>query len=356
MLNPERVELVRLRLGLTKIGFAKSLGVDRKTLQRFEAAPHEHELSDEYVENLVRLSRYPRAYFEKTGSPELPSADAVSFRSLRSLTAGPRNRALAAGALAFELDDWIASRYDLPPHSIPKLDDRDPRDAALALRARWGIGERPIGNMINMLESHGVRVFSLSEETRHLDAYSFWRNGRPYVFLNTMKTAEHSRMDAAHELAHLTLHAHGGPSSHSAEHEANTFASAFLMPPGDLRANMPFVRRLSDLVRGKKRWGVSAATLAYALHKQGVISDWHYRGYCIELNKAGREKEPEPMQPETSQVWQKILTDLWRQGISMSRISQELCIPEHELTNLLFGIARTPTATLPRGRPALSLV
>lgn len=32
MFNPERVELVRLRLGLTKIGFAEQLGVDRKAL------------------------------------------------------------------------------------------------------------------------------------------------------------------------------------------------------------------------------------------------------------------------------------------------------------------------------------
>ena len=37
MQNPDRVELVRLRLGLTKLGFASALGVDRKTIQRFES-------------------------------------------------------------------------------------------------------------------------------------------------------------------------------------------------------------------------------------------------------------------------------------------------------------------------------
>jgi Zn-dependent peptidase ImmA (M78 family)/transcriptional regulator with XRE-family HTH domain len=353
MLNPERVELVRLRLGLTKIGFAKLLGVDRKTLQRFESG--DHDLNDECIAKLLSASKYPKEFFEKDSTPKYPGAEAVSFRSLRSLTAAPRNAALAAGALAFELDDWIAQRYEVPEHSLPKANNRDPVDAALAVRARWGIGERPIGNMINMLESHGVRVFSLSEETRHLDAYSFWREGRPYVFLNTMKTAEHSRYDSAHELGHLILHAHGGPTSRNAEDEANAFASAFLMPPADLRANVPFVRRFEDLVKGKKRWGVSVAALAYALHKQGIISDWHYRGYCIEINKSGRANEPDGMEPETSQVWQKILTDLWRQGISLTHIARELSIPEHELSNLLFGIARAPSA-VPKGRPALSVV
>ena len=352
MLNPDRVELVRLRLGLTKIGFAKALGVDRKTLQRFEAGTHD--LNPQCIDKLVEISDYPKEFFEKDEF-QYPDARAVSFRSLRSLTAMSRNAALAAGALAFELDDLINDRFELPKHSLPRLNNHMPADAAQALRAYWGIGERPIGNMINMLESHGVRVFSLSEETRHLDAYSFWRNDRPYVFLNTIKTPEHSRFDAAHELGHLIMHQHGGPSHRSAEDEAYTFASAFLMPPADLRAHLPVVRGLKDLLEGKQRWRVSAAALAYTLHKQGVISDWHYRGYCIELNKYGRANEPYGIEPEISQVWQKILTDLWRQGKTISHIASDLKIPERELSNLLFGIAAAPNETQ-RERPNLRIV
>ena len=270
MQNPERVELVRRRLGLTKIGFAKALDVDRKTVQRFEAG--EYDLSPNVINDLVNLSGYPKEFFEKGGF-DYPNSDAVSFRSLRSLTATSRDAALAAGALAFELDDWIDARFELAVHSLPRINSPSPVDAASALRATWNIGERPIGNMINLAESHGVRVFSLSEETRHLDAYSFWRNDRPYVFLNMMKTPEHSRFDAAHELGHLLLHRHGGPSHRSAEDEANAFASAFLMPIADLMAHLPVVRGLRDLLDGKKRWRVSASALAYTLHKHGIIPE-----------------------------------------------------------------------------------
>src|SRR3546814_6566541 len=49
------------------------------------------------------------------------------------------------------------------------------------------------------------------EDTKNVDAFSCWRNGQPFVFLNTFKSAERSRFDAAHELAHLVLHRHGGP-------------------------------------------------------------------------------------------------------------------------------------------------
>ena len=278
MQNPERVELVRRRLGLTKSGFAKALSVDRKTIQRFEGG--HCDLSENSLQTLTAISEYPRAFFEK-GDFDYPNADAVSFRSLRSLIASARDAALAAGALGFEVDDWINAHFELPSHSVPLLNTYAPVEAALALRTHWGFGVRPIGNMINILESHGIRVFSLAKITRHLDAYSFWRNDRPYVFLNTLKTPEHSRFDCAHELGHLVLHRHGGPAYRNAEDDANVFASAFLIPPADLQAHLPVVCELRDILEGKKRWRVSAATPAYALHKQKVISDWHYRGYCI---------------------------------------------------------------------------
>jgi Zn-dependent peptidase ImmA (M78 family) len=347
MFNPERVELVRLRLGLTKIGFAEQLGVDRKALQRFEGK--ESDLPQACRDRLLQISGYPEDFFQK-GSPEYPNPMGVSFRSLRSLTAASRNAAMAAGALAFELDDWITGQYELPEHELVSMRQAPPAEAAIELRAQWGIGTRPIGNLINLLESRGLRVFSLVEETRHLDAYSLWRNDKPYVFLNTLKTAERSRFDAAHELGHLILHRHTGSSHPRAEIEADEFASAFLMPAEDVLAEIRWVRSLDDLVIKKQRWGVSAAALAYTLHKMGKISDWHYRGYCIALGKLGRNVEPRPMPKETSQVWSKILTDLWRQGISLSRLADKLRIPERELNSLLFGIAAAPAEPSSPGR------
>lgn len=343
MFNPERVELARRRLGLTKIAFAELLGIDRKSFLRFENG--EYDLPVKAQERLILESGFSSDFFEK-GAPEYPNPKAVSFRSLRSLTAGARDAALAVAALAFEFDDYILSRYQLPSHDLVPEKGTDPTKAALMLRAQWGIGSRPIGNMLNLMEAHGVRVFTLAEETRHLDAYSFWRNNKPYIFLNTLKTAERSRFDAAHELGHLILHRHTGSAHINAEAEADAFASAFLMPREDLIAEIPVVRSLRTIISKKIRWGVSAAALAYSLHKLGRITDWHYRNYCIELGKIGRElvamgrdPEPEPMPRETSQIWAKVLTDLWRQGKTLSRLSIDLAIPERELNSMLFGIA-----------------
>lgn len=88
---------------------------------------------------------------------------------------------------------------------------------------------------------------------------------------------------------------------------------------------------------------MSVSSLNYALHKIGKISDWHYTSYYKMLAKVGRENEPNPMPRETSQVWTKILTDLWKSGMPLSRVADQLFVPEAELNNLLFGIASSIT-------------
>ena len=248
MINPDRVELVRKRLGLTKSGFAKSLGVTRRTIQRFELEGKE--FPQGCLDRLCELSGFAPEYFSRP-SPELPNPDGVSFRSLRSLTAAKRDMAMAAGGIAFEFDDWVSERYARPEHDIMQAEKISPAAAAAQLRAEWSMGERPIGNVVNLLESHGIRVFSLVEETRHLDAYSLWRNDAPYIFLNTTKTSERSRHDACHELGHLVMHRHTGSKHPKAEDEANAFASAFLMPPNDLLAETHWDMDLYDLIRKK---------------------------------------------------------------------------------------------------------
>lgn len=350
--TPERVDFVRRRLGLNKSEFATKLGVDRKTLQRI--ASDKQGLSEELLLRLTRFSGYPREFFLKS-VPVLPDPSSVSFRSLRSLTARPREAAIAAAGLAFELDDWVRRRVELPQHDLPRLDDYEPREAAAALRSHWGIGVRPIANTINVLEAHGVRVFSLVEETRHLDAYAFWCDDAPYVFLNTFKTGEHSRFDAAHELAHLVLHRHTGTARKDAESDANIFASEFLMPQADLKANARHVQTVSDLVTAKKRWGVSVAALNYALHKAEIIRDWQYKMNCIEISRYGRSREMEPMQHETSQIWAKVLTALWQKGISLSRIAADLYVPEEELGKMLFRVS-APVKVPNRMVPKLAVV
>jgi len=349
-----------MRRRLTGKGLAELSGVTAVTVSRLERSSNDPD--PETVAALARALKFPREFFYGDDI-EAPSPDSASFRSFSAMTAKERDAALAAGAFSYLVSDWVSARFNLPASDIVDLShEGDPAKAARLLRARWALGEQPITNMIKLLESKGVRVFSLCENTRTVDAFSCWRNDKPYVFLNTFSSPERSRFDSAHELAHLTLHRHGGPrQGRLSEQEANTFASSFLMPSADIKARIPYVRSLDQLVQAKKHWRVSVAALAYRLHKLGTISDWQYRHLCIQMGKRGyTDVEPNSVPREESVVWKKVLSDLWNTRVTKVDIANELHLPPDELENLLFGLTSSPTPppamSKQTGRPNLKLV
>ena len=350
MFNPDRLSLARRRAGRTKKDIAEALGVHQHTVLRYETGVTEPD--EQGVRRLAQLLRFPKEFFYGATLDE-PPKDSASFRSMSDMAARDRDAALAAGALAFAVDDWVRARFDLPPTELIDLAGEPPEVAARALRQFWGLGEKPIRNMVHLLEAKGIRVFSLAESTRAVDAFSIWRQSAkaPYVFLNTMKTAEHSRMDAAHELAHLVLHRHGGPGGRQAEAEAQAFASSFLMPKADVLAVVPCVYSLQHIIMNKKRWGVSVSALNYRLHRLGLTSEWQNRDLCIQISQQGfRQKEPEGTERprEMSVLWPKVFDALRRDGISQHAIAEALSIPASELEKLLFMLA--PMLSVQGGR------
>ena len=368
--NPLRLTIARKRRRLSSKALADLIGSSPVTISRLENGYNEPE--DQTLDALAKALEFPRAFFTGGYCDELKT-EAASFRSLTAMSARERDAALSAGALAYLFSDWVAQRFNLPKPALPDSSfEANPEAAAHAVRQQWGLGQQPVSDMVKLLESKGVRVFSLSENTKNVDAFSCWRDSTPYVFLNTFKSTEHSRFDAAHELGHLLLHKHGGPhqghgdpdkgdggthNTREAETEANRFASCFLMPTEDVASRVRGVTALDDLVKAKKRWGVSVAALAYRLNKMGRLTEWQYRGFCIEMNRRGyRTQEPDTLPPERSVVWQKVLSALWNERLTKEHIAAELNLPAAELENLLFGLTGAPDLVSRQDKPALRLV
>jgi Zn-dependent peptidase ImmA (M78 family)/transcriptional regulator with XRE-family HTH domain len=354
--NNKRLSLARKRRRLTGRGLAEIAGVSAITISRLENGDNEPD--DDTVARLARALGYPAAFFTDEDPDELDTS-AVSFRSLTKMSAKERDAAIAAGSLGLQLSDWVEGEFHLPKANVLDLSyETDPEVAARSVRQFWGLGEKPIGNILGMLEVNGIRVFSLSENTATVDAFSFWRDDRPFIFLNNFKTAEHSNFDALHELGHLALHRHGGTQpSRSAEREANMFASAFLMPANDVKARMPRFITVDAIIAAKKRWRVSAMAMAYRLHALGLLTDWQYKSACIELGRRGfRSGEPGGIERETSRVWQKVLTQLWAERKTKSDIADRLHIPLDELEGLIWGLAGTTVRPDREARSAIYAV
>jgi Zn-dependent peptidase ImmA (M78 family)/DNA-binding XRE family transcriptional regulator len=351
--NGKRLGIARKRRLLNKRGLAAEVRVSEYTILRYEAGKTLP--AEDIVALIAKTLRFPISFFFGDDIDE-PLGDTASFRSQTSMTAAIRDAALAAGSIGFLISDYVEERFHHPRIGVPDLGFYSPEQASRALREEWGLGEKPISNMLHLLESKGARVFSLAENSLKVNAFSLWRRDKPYIFLNTMKSAENSRFDAAHELGHLVLHQDGKTTGREAEDQANRFASSFMMPKDDVLAELPYVVSLDQMTRKKLRWRVSLAALNYRLHKLGLTTEWQNRNFCIQIARAGYAKrEPNPIARETSVVWEKVLRTLWTEGTTRVDIAKALFLPEAEVETLIFGVLGT-VAPLPQTVRRLSVV
>jgi Zn-dependent peptidase ImmA (M78 family)/transcriptional regulator with XRE-family HTH domain len=351
--NGKRLSIARKRWLLNKRGLAAAIGISEYTILRYEAGKTVP--TDDIIASIAKTLRFPVGFFFGDDIDE-PLGDTASFRSQTSMTAAIRDAALAAGSIGFLISDYVEERFNLPSIAVPDLGVYSPEQASRALREEWGLGEKPISNMIHLLESKGARVFSLAENSMKVNAFSLWRRDKPYVFLNTMKSAENSRFDAAHELGHLVLHQDGKTTGREAEDQANRFASSFLMPKDDVLAELPYVISLDQMMRKKLRWKVSVAALNYRLRKLGLTTEWQNRNFCIQIARSGYTKrEPNPIERETSVVWEKVLRMLWTERTTRADIAKALSLPDAEVEALVFGVLGN-VAPRPHAARRLSVV
>jgi Zn-dependent peptidase ImmA (M78 family)/DNA-binding XRE family transcriptional regulator len=340
MLTPSRLVIARKRHGLTLTRLADLTGLSTRSVSVYENGHAEP--SDETLAQLAQVLEVRPGFLRGQDVDEIP-VDAVSFRALSKMTARQRDRALAAGRVALLINDWIEARFELPPADIPTLTGLDPESAAQMTRARWGLGERPVSNVLHLLEAHGTRVYSLTEENSQLDAYSLYWHGQPFIFLNTGKSGERGRFDAAHELGHLVLHGeHLVPNRPGAEAEANRFAAAFLMPRASVLAQGLKDATPDRILAAKRVWKVAAIALAHRLYELELLTDWGYRAACVQLSQWGyRRGEPHGIDRESSQLLAKVFRSVRDHGETFADVAIAIGITPAELRAHIFGLALT---------------
>ncbi|MBQ8635194.1 XRE family transcriptional regulator [bacterium] len=337
MFTPSRLILARQKRGLSKKDLAELIGVTAQSISNFESEIVQEIPSQKTLLKLSQILNFPIDFFAKE-KVSFISSESASFRALSKMTASQRDAALASGVLAFEVNKWIECNFELPTHELPDLRNETPESAATYLRQIWLLGEKPIPNMIHLLESKGIRVYFIAEDYKNVDAFSIWDDGTPFILLNTFKSAERSRFDAAHELGHLVLHKHGVPRNREAETEANRFASEFLMPHSSMIAKAPKLPTYQNLINLKHYWSVSLAAVVYRLKTLNLITEWQHRTLIIDMGKKGyNTNEPYSIPKEHSQIFEKVFETLKNEGFHKNKLASELCISIADLQKLTSG-------------------
>jgi len=337
----ERLTLAREKRKLTKQDLADLCGVSRRTITSWERG----DIENPPIELLAEKLGFPAQYF-LTGDPAVVDQDTISFRALSSATSRQVHSAMAAASIAIEMSEWIDKRYQLPNVVFP--DNQEPAGlspvlTAEAIRSFWDVPPGPVKNMFVALERRGVRIFSLPSSDREIDAFSFWRESKPFIFVNPERSAERIRFDLAHELGHLVLHRDRSLGrSRTIEQEANDFASAFLVPADSLYPQVVGQLRYEDVFKLKTYWRVSALAMVGRLWRLDLITEWVRRRWIIELTQQGfRHGEPRGMTHERSRLLREVLEKSREDGWTMHRMAKDMRVGQSDLDSLVFGMGHS---------------
>lgn len=341
-LDASRVTLARQRAGLSKTELAHNAGVAPRTVTTWESAG----APSSRLNQIANITGMPPEFFSST-KIDLLEEKRVFFRARRRSPSTLLHRSTAFGALGVEFYRSISEYFRTPALSLLDTETRNsPQDAALALRLAWGMGLAPAPNLVQMAEAHGIRVLGIPLADVKVDAFSFWSaEGRPFIFLSRVKTAERSRFDLAHEIGHLILHSDVTRTEEATdrqiEHEANIFAAEFLLPTESLRAKISSPPSLDTLMKVKTTYGTSAIATARSIYDAGALSDWGYRQMLATLTTRGfYQGEPGSTLPyEKSRVFSTVIDHLRSQGLSVSDWAKTIGQRSDDVTGFMLGQA-----------------
>ncbi len=315
LFDRSRLRTARELRGLSQVGLAAQAGsLKPASLSQFEnghARP-----AAVTLQRLAGALRVPVGFFATPARVTLAGDVEGFFRSLRSTAPRDRRRALAHVKLAREFIQQLEKFVALPELNLPRSEqpvtEQSSREEIEALaekvRQSWKIPSGPVGNVVRELERHGIATLRFRTELDRVDAFSVLFPDRPIVVLGADKSRrDRSRFDAAHELGHLVMHDLGSAGDRTIERQAHQFASAFLMPEGDIRDELPSKADWSHLLALKAKWHVSIAALLMRAKTLRVMDEKTYTQALKVMSVRGwRKSEPGDLGPPESPVL------LWR--------------------------------------------
>jgi Zn-dependent peptidase ImmA (M78 family)/DNA-binding XRE family transcriptional regulator len=162
------------------------------------------------------------------------------------------------------------------------------------VREQWELGLAPIGNMLNLLEDKGIKVFSLDHDEA-FDGLTAPINDSYVIVINKSFPLDRMRFTAAHELSHI-LCDFSGAKAQDKERLCHSFAGAFLLPQEVLEREFIHKRSkltLWELGEIKEQYGISMQAIMKRAVLLGFVTDHQYRHFQKMFNqKHWRKKEP----------------------------------------------------------------
>ncbi len=169
-------------------------------------------------------------------------------------------------------------------------------EAADSLRDRWQLGRDPLPNLVELLETHGIKVYETELEENDCDGFSANTEIGPVIVLALKNNVLRKRMTLAHELAHVVLPLAESLSPKEEENVVKRFAGALLLPKETFLAEFGKMRNaisLAELIEMKANFGASIMAIMMRAKQLDLISESVFVRFCKQTARwRSDKKEP----------------------------------------------------------------
>lgn len=281
ILKNDTLKLARNYFGLNQKEFAKKLEISQALVSNLEKSLKP--LTEDVIEKLK--DEFGESFFSQVmSSPNLKVHYRASATVAKKYTDLFEARLLIISNKIEQLLEYV----EIPENKIPQKDledfQLDAEYLANEVRDYFGLGRKPIEDIIRLLESNGVIVYFfdydfISAQNKSFDGVSFYVKGVPVILINDKIQNARKVFTLAHELGHLIIHNHNDffiSNERDMEKEANKFASEFLAPKNALRGE--FTRLTTEkLFELKAYWKISVGALLYKAKETSLTPDQYRR-------------------------------------------------------------------------------
>lgn len=174
----------------------------------------------------------------------------------------------------------------------------DAEKAAARVREIWKLGQNPLPNVTETLETNGFKIFEI-DAPESFKGFAGWVDSQPVIVLATWMDEDLplKRFTMLHEVAHLLVESHTELEGKELESFCNRFAGAMLIPADVFTGDFGGFRHrisLEELIDLKRRYGMSIAAIMYRANDLKLISDSTSRQFWIIRKKRGWDRDGEP--------------------------------------------------------------
>ncbi|CDI50105.1 helix-turn-helix domain-containing protein [Clostridium tetani] len=287
--NGERLKSARIYRNMTITELAEKVNVSKQAISQYEK--NQITPKPEVLFNFVSILQFPIGYFTEQDKSNV-NIENTFFRALSSAKLLDLSTQEEKIAMIIKIYNFLGNYLDFPVFELPDInigEEKNMDEIAIVLRSKWGLGEKPIENMVSLLERKGIIVSSIATDNKKIDAFTQVHNlGSKQQFCVVLSNDKQSMVrrnfDSAHELGHIILHNKlinvkelSTEEFKLIENEANQFAASFLMPRNAFFGDLVNPTNLDSYVLLKKKWKVSISAMVMRAKQIGRINHLQYQ-------------------------------------------------------------------------------